>query len=463
MLAFLQTAIGTSTQRYMSHSIGMGDKKRLQSIFRISNRLGLLLGLFLVVAIEAAGFFFFSSLNIAPDRVFATRIVFHFVVLTTFFAMISLPLNSAIIAHEDIFVISIVFILESILKLAVAIYLIHSPFDKLIVYGVLIAAVYIGSFFIKWLYCRIKYEECKGKEGKIDRSLLAEITRFSGWNTFDPLTTTFSTQGIAVILNLFTGTIVNAAYGIANQVNGQLYFFSASLLMSMNPQIMKSEGSKERARTLRLSMLACKLSFFLLAFFSIPILIKMPYILQLWLKDVPEYTVLFCRMMLVSTLLSQTSYALQSAIIAIGKIKKYQIAIGISKLLVLPLSFCLLKMGAPIYMAVSTFIIVEIINMMIRLQIAGKLMRFKFRYFLNRIIFRLLLSLLIAGTISMSVLALIPESFLQLTLIVIVSSISLLLLLKLLILDENESKQVENMFMKYIGKYLVISTYKSMS
>jgi Na+-driven multidrug efflux pump len=457
MLAFLQVAMRNSTQRYMSHAIGLNDKNRLQHVFCIAKRFGLLLGISLVVVIEIAGLFFFSYLNIAPDRFFAARVVFHFVVLTIFFSIISLPFDSAIVAHEDIFVISIIYAVEATLKLAVAVYLIYSPFDKLIVYGILVAGVYILSFFIKWVYCRLKYEESKRKDEKLNKSLFAEIAKFSGWSIFEPLSALFSVQGMSVILNLFAGTVINAAYGIANQVNGQLHFFSTSLWTAMNPQIMKSEGSENRARTVRLSLFTCKLSFFLLAFFSIPVLIEMPYILQLWLKNVPENTVLFCRIILICSLLSQTTGALQSGILAIGKIKKYQTAIGISKLLVLPVGFCVLKMGAPIYAAVFSFVIVEIINTIIRLQIAGKLMEFNRKHFLNHVVFRLLLSFMLAGTISASVFIFMPESFVRLIVVIVVSSISLLLLLKLLILDKDEYRQITDVLLKNIlRKYFKI-------
>jgi Na+-driven multidrug efflux pump len=452
MLAFFQVAMRTSMQRYMSHAIGMNDKNRLQHIFYIAKRLGLLLGLSLVVVIELAGFFFFSYLNIASDRIFATQVVFHFVVLSTFFSIISLPFDSAIVAHENIFVISIIYILESILKFAVAIYLVYSPFDKLIVYGILVAGVYILSFFFKWLYCRLKYEESRGEIGKIDKSLSAKIAKFSGWSIFEPLSSMSSVQGMAVILNLYAGTVINSAYGIANQVNGQLYFFSSSVLASMNPQIMKSEGGGERERMVRLSLFTCKLSFFLLAFFSIPLLIEMPYILQLWLKNVPENTMLFCRIILICTLLSQTTYALQSGIIAIGKIGKYQTAIGISKLLALPIGFCILKMGAPVYAAVFSFVIVEIINTIIRWQIARKLMNFSGQDFLNHVVFRLLLSLMIVGAISTSVLMFMPESFMRLIIVIVISGISLLLSLKLLILNKEEYKQVVNVLKNILKK-----------
>lgn len=454
MLAFLQTSTRTSMQRYMSHAIGMNDKKRVQNVFYIAKKFGLLLGLFLVVIIEILFFLFFDYLNIIPDRIFATRVVFHFVVLSTFFSVISIPFDSAIIAHEDIFMISIIYIIESILKFAVAVYLIYSPFDKLIVYGVLIAFVYILSFIIKWLFCKLKYEESRRKHKKIDKTLFIEIARFSGWSIFEPLSSIFSVQGMAVILNLFSGTVINAAYGIANQVNGQLYFFSASLLTSINPQIMKSEGNGNRARTVRLSIFTCKLSFSLFAFFAIPLLIEMPYVLQFWLKNVPANTVSFCRIILLCTLLTQTTYALQSGIMAIGKIRKYQIVIGISRLSVLPISFCILKMGAPVYAAAFSFIVVEIINMIIRLHIAGKLMNFSRRYFFTHVIFRLFLSFMIVSAISTSVLVFMSENFVRLIIVIVMSSISLLLLLKFLILSKNEYEKIINILMKHIRKYI---------
>jgi O-antigen/teichoic acid export membrane protein len=450
MLAFLSSSISMAAQRYMSYALGMSNKERFFDVCKIVRKLSLSLGVALIVAIEILGFFFLDKLNITPERLFAVQIVFHCTVIATFFSIQAIPYEAAINANEDIFVISIIYIAESFLKLGVAVYLIYSPFDKLIIYSILITIIYFISNVYKKIYCK-KYGKSQIRK-KTDKKLFFEIARFSSWTAFDPFSRIFSVQGVAVILNIFGGTGVNAAYGIANQVSGQMNYFSTSLLSAINPQIMKSEGMGNRERILKLSAFACKISFFLLIFFSMPLIIEMPYILEIWLKYVPEYTVLFCRLILISLLILQLTYGLQSGILAIGKIRKYQTAIGISKLLIMPVGFYVLKMGAPIYTVVLSFVIVEIINTIIRLQIAERLMKFDLLYFLNHVVFRLLLSFMLAGAISASVLVFMPESFMRLMVATVISSISLLLLLKLLILNKDEYRQAINMVKDVLKK-----------
>jgi Na+-driven multidrug efflux pump len=443
MLAFLNTATAMATQRYMSYALGMNDKERFFEVFRIAEKLGLLLGLAMVVVIEILGFFFLDRLNIAPERFFAVQIVFHCTVAVTFFSILTLPYEAAINSNEDIFVNSIIYIVESFLKLGVAVYLIYSPFDKLIVYGILISVIYISSNIYRKIYCR-KYGKSKIRK-KTDRKLFFEIAKFSCWSSFEPFSGVFSVQGISVILNIFGGTVVNTAYGIANQVSGQMNFFSVSLLSAICPQIIKSEGGGDKERTVRLSLFACKISFFLLAFFSIPLIVEMPYVLKIWLKNVPEYLVLFCRLILASVLIAQLTYGLQSGIQAVGKIRNYQTMLGVVKILVLPAVYMLLKMGMPVYMAVVSFVFVETVNLIFRLHFAGKILKINITDFLIKVFSKLVFSFLSVYLLLQGILYFCrEESFVRLLITVVCSSLALTAMLKWVILSREEYRQIKN-------------------
>jgi O-antigen/teichoic acid export membrane protein len=451
MMMFLTASASVATQRYMSYALGMNDRERFFEVYKIAEKLSLLLGVVIVVTVEVLGFFFLDKLDIAPERVFAVQIVFHCTVAITFFSIMILPYEAAIVAHEDIFVISLIYIAESFLKLGVAVYLIYSPFDKLIVYAVLLFLIYLNSSFCKKIYCR-KYGKSQIWK-KTDRKLFSEIAKFSVWSSFEPFSGIFSVQGIAIILNIFGGMAVNTAYGIANQVNGQMNYFSASLLTAINPQITKSESGGDRKRTVRLSLLACKVSFFLLAFFSIPLLVEMPYVLKLWLKNVPEYTVLFCRLILASTLIMQLTYGFQGGIQAIGRIRNYQTMLGAVRLLSLPAVYVLLKMGMPIYVAVLSFVFVETVNLMLRLHFAGKTLKIRKTDFLIKVFSKLVVSFLSVYLLLQGMLYFWrEESFVRLLITVALGGLALTIMLRRVILNKEEYEQIKNILTNFLKK-----------
>lgn len=428
MLSFLNAAMSTSVRRFLSNALGKNDLNLLAEIFHSSVKLHLFFGIVSVLCFEIAGFFLFNGiLNIAPEKIDAAYFIFHCMITSTFFSIISIPYTAAINSHEDIYVMSIIFTFESIAKLGIAIYLQYTPIDKLITYGILLATIYSLTTFVQKLYCYKYYKETHIKV-KASKTVFLSILHFSGWSSLSYISKLISDQGTVLILNIFGGTIVNAAYGIANQVNGQMNYFSSSLLQAIDPQIMKSEGAGSADRMLRLSALACKLSFFLISFFSIPILIRMPFILELWLKNVPEYTVVFCRMILFATLISQITLGLQSGIFAKGKIKKFQFAISCIQVMVIPLSLVLLKNDFPIYSVTYSFLAIETLLAILRIYFAKRLIDLPVFLFLKNIVFPSILSFAITYLIIHYASHYISNSFIGLIMICLISfSLSLCL------------------------------------
>lgn len=371
MLSFLNTAMATSTQRYLSFHQGKEDVLMQKKIFRNSFLIHIVIGSIVVICLEITGIFLFDGfLNIPLNRQEIAKTVFHFMTLTVFFNVVSVPFTGTLVAHENMLWVAIVNIIETLLKLAIAVLLVYISSDKLIVYGILTAVSSIISFFLYGYYCFRKYEECTLKDlGTTDKKMIRELTSFAGWNLFGSICALGSGQGLAVLLNLFLGTVINASYAIANQVASQLNFFSATLLRAINPQIMKSEGAGDRERMLRLSMMASKFGFFLLAIVAIPCIFEMSSILKFWLKNVPQYTVIFCQLILIGTLTNQLTIGLQSAIQATGKIKAYQSIIGTVILLNIPISYFLLKFGYPPYAVLISFIMIEMIACSLRLYL----------------------------------------------------------------------------------------------
>lgn len=375
MLTFLNVAMTISTQRYMSFYLGADDASKLRSVFTSSTSLHLLIGLSIVVILEIAGIFLFNGfLNIPEERIATAKTIYHFMVISTFFTINAVPYDAAINAHENFLFDAVTGIIESVLKLLIAILLVYSSSDKLILYGLLMASLTIIIRVIKGSFCISRYRECRfTRRLVIKGALIREMLSFAGWNLFGSFCTIVRNQGIAVVLNISFGVVVNAAYAVAHQVNSQLTLFSVNMLRSLNPQIIKSEGGGDRARMLRLSMLACKVSFFLLAFFAIPLIIEMEYVLKLWLKDVPEYTIIFCQLMLLLSMTQLLTYGLGTAIQSVGRIKLFQSLVGTTLILNLPLAIILVKLGFEPYSIIIGAIGLEMVAGIMRIIIARKI------------------------------------------------------------------------------------------
>src|SRR5690606_14436763 len=204
------------------------------------------------------------------------------------------------------------------------------------------------------------------------RDSVMELTSFASWQLFGTLCALGRNQGVAVVLNLFYSTVVNAAYGIANQINGQIMFFSQTMMSAVRPQIMKSEGANDRQKMIMLSIAANKFAFFLFTFFALPLYFQMPAVLSLWLKDVPNYSIEFCRAIILLTAMNQINMGLMTAVQAIGKIKVYQIIAGGIQLMALPVGFVFLKYGYPPYSIILVSFVLEAISTVFRM--------FYFRY-----------------------------------------------------------------------------------
>lgn len=369
MLSFLNAAMTVSTQRYLSFHQGTGNFEMQKRVFTNSWILHIVIGIFVVVSLLILSPFLFGGfLNIPEERISTAKVIYYFMSISVFFTIISVPFTASLNARENMLWIVVVNIIESFIKLGIALLLFKFiESERLTVYGALMAILSFITFLLYASYCLKNYDECSVKKYRTDKSLIKELGSFAGWNLFGALCTFTRSQGIAVILNIFLGTIINAAYGIANQVAAQLSFFSNTMLRAINPQIMKSEGMNDRKRMLVLSMIASKFGFFLLAFIAIPVIFEMPTVLKLWLKQVPEYTVTFCSLCLISIMANQLTVGLQSAIQATGRIKAYQSVVGGIQLLNLPIAYLFLKSGFPPYSVLVSIVFIEILACILRL------------------------------------------------------------------------------------------------
>ncbi len=347
MLVFLNNALTGASQRFMSYYQGDGDIIKQKSVFVVSGVIHILVGVIIIILLEVAGIFLFNGfLDIPEGRVLAAKTIYQFLIISTFLNIVTVPYDALINSHENMLLVAILGILESLIKLSIAFSITVYSGDRLILYGALMALMAVLLASIRAIYCKKKYSEVNYSIKKYySKPVFIEMLSFAGWNLVGTGARVLSIQGMAIVLNTFFGVIVNAAQGVANQITGQLMVFSNTMLKALNPVIAKSEGANNRELMLRATQTGSKLSFYLLAFFSIPIIIEMPAILNFWLKDVPEYAIDFCRLSLIVSAVRQISVTLPSAIGATGKIRGSKIAESVIIVMLLPLAYIMFKAG----------------------------------------------------------------------------------------------------------------------
>lgn len=456
MLNFLNGAMTVSTQRYLSYFIGAENLNKLKSVFSSSLLLHLALGLLIVVLLEGAGLFLFDGfLNIPPERMGAAKTVYHFMILGAFFTFVGVPFDGAINAHEHLFIEALAGVVEAFAKLGIALWLIKFQNDKLILYGLLMASLIFTIRFLKGLYCYNKFKECKSIFSvRLDLSLVKEMFSFAGWNLFGSFCHVLKNQGLAIVLNVYYSVIINAAYGIANQVNGQLTAFSVNMLKAVNPQIIKSEGGKQRDRMLRLAMFACKLSFYLMLFFALPLILEMEFVLKFWLKDVPETTVEFCRLVLIVSVLSQLTVGLRSAIQSVGRIKAYQVVVGVLLMLNIPAAILLIKLGLPSYSVIYGSIFLEVVAAILRIWFANKIAGLNILDFVTKIVIPSLGIVGLAAIIGYTPKLFMDEGIVRALVTGVFTTISIIVFGNTFALDKDEKEKITGLFNGFKSKFI---------
>lgn len=360
MLGFLNSTMANATQRFMSYAEGEGDLEKKKKIFNVSIILHVLIALLTCVLLLLVFYPLFNGiLNIQADRVYAAKVVYFSLIFSTLLTIVNAPYDAVMNAHENMLYYSIIGIFESLLKLLIAFYCVYTSDDKLIVYGLLMAMVPVITLTIMKVYCHKHYEECVIAPRRYwDYVLIRRIATFSGWNFLTAVSSLLTFQGLGVVLNHFYGTVLNAAHGIAMQVNSQLSQFSVNMMKALNPVIVKSAGAGNYEMMNRVTIAGCKFSTYIMLFFAIPLIVEMPYVLKIWLVDVPEWTILFCILQIVVGIICQMANSAATAVYAQGNIKWYAIYKSIMNILPVILTYVSFALGgAPYWLYVPMVII----------------------------------------------------------------------------------------------------------
>lgn len=375
MMSFITNALVVTTQRFLSIYHGKNDPQKIRQIFGNSMLLHILIASILGVVLFCLGSWITHDfLNIVVERQQAAWYVYNAAVVMLMLTFITAPIRALFIARENIVYISIVDVVDGILKLLIAIGLSHIAYDHLVSYSVLMAGITLVNLLAFSIYASAKFPEFHlPRLRDWDKQFIKELSHFAGWTTYSMGCIIGRNQGIAVVLNIFYGTIVNSAYGIAQQVLGAVQFISVSILNAMNPQIMKAEGSGDRSRMVRLCEYESKYAFLLLSLVAIPLIAEMDTVLHFWLGEVPEHAVMFCRCILAASLCDQISVGLTTANQAVGKIRMYNLTFYTFKLLVIVFAWGCIKAGLPLVSVMWCYIGVELFTSFLRLPLMKRI------------------------------------------------------------------------------------------
>lgn len=354
MFTFINSAMVSSTQRYLNFELVRGDANQLRSVFSTSLQIHALIALAIIVLSETVGLWFLNEKLVIPEaRMTAAMWVYQCSILSCAVSIMSTPYNAVIVAHEKMSAFAYISILDVSLKLLVVYLLVVLPFDKLIILSILTLLVQLFIRYIYTLYCHRHFPESYF-QFRFNKTLFKEMFGFAGWSFWGNLAAILYTQGLNMMLNIFFGPIVNAARGIAVQVQSAVQQFVGGFQTALNPQITKNYASNNLPQMHSLMFRSARFSFLLLFFLSLPVLMETNFILTLWLKTVPDDAVVFTQIMICISLIYTTANPCVIANQATGKVKIYQMVVGGILLLILPISYVVLKLGAPAY---SVFIV----------------------------------------------------------------------------------------------------------
>lgn len=381
MFSFLSGTMASASQRYFAFELGKKNFEQLQKVFNMTIIIYAVIAIIILILAETIGLWFLNTkMNIPTERIDAARWVYQFSIFSFLFTILAIPYNALIIANEDMKIYAYVSIIEVILKLAIVYLLLLISFDKLKLYSILIFIVTIMITSTYKIICRKKYNKNRFIYNW-DNKLFKEIITYSGWNLFGSISNVLMGQGINLLLNVFFNPAINAARGISFQISMALKSFSNNFYTAVKPQVTKYYAQKDMENMNKLVIQSSKWSFFLLLLLSVPIINETLNILELWLKEVPNNTVLFTQLLIVNILLESLSNPLRTVVQATGNVKVYQSIVGGLQIMNLPISYIFLKNRFQPEIVFIVAIIISCICLIARLIILRNLMQFDIKRF----------------------------------------------------------------------------------
>ncbi|MDO3693637.1 MATE family efflux transporter [Wenyingzhuangia sp. chi5] len=451
--SFLKGSMSSATQRFFSFAIGENDELKLNQIFSVNLLIYFLIAVFSLILLEVIGFWFVKEYLKLPEiRIDAALNIYHFSVFTFFVTIFSTPFTSAIIAHEDMHIYAYLSIIDVLMKLGVVFLLVVLEGDKLILYSQLLFTVSVVLFVVYGWICTRRYQECQISKFYWNKKIFSEIIGFTGWTLFGQFTSAARNQAVVVLVNQFYNPVVVASTVVARNISTQIQMFSNNFNSSLYPPIIKSYASDNKVNMFALIHSGSKITFFLMWIFALPFLLEMDVILGLWLKTIPEGTILFTRLALIEVLVNSISLPIQTAARAPGRMKVYELVLGFIQILIFLASWLFFYLGYYAYIIFVVAIVANAIMFFVRLLIVKYLVDLSIQEFLSKVFYPVGLVVLVTTLVSCTYKYLIcqtndvPQSLLA----ILVYVICILLSVYFIGLDKEWRVKLKNMIVQKI-------------
>ncbi len=414
MFSIISNSLSSAISRFITFEIGHGDKEKLRKIFSTSILIQIGLALIVCIAVEIVAIWFMETYMQIPDgRMTAAKWVLQCSLVTFCITLISIPYNACIIAHERMKAFAYVSIIEVLLKLGVCFCIMFLPGDRLITYAILLTVTAFIIRLVYTIYCHRNFEETRGRI-IFDKTILREMIGFSGWSFFTNTNYLLNTQGVNMLINVYFGVTLNAARGIATQIEGTILRFVDSFTTAINPQITKSYAANDLSRTRTLVCRGAKFSYLAMLLFVVPLICETEMILHLWLKDVPAYTVAFTRLSLVLGLIDCLGKSGYTAGMASGRIRKYALVLTPIGFLEFPLVWLFFSFGADVLWAYYLYVLIKIVVVVVRAHLLEEFIGLKLRTFFQKVLMPVTFTTLIAFVPTVVIVYLMPSSIIRL-------------------------------------------------
>lgn len=450
VFTFVTNSISTAIVRFLTYEIGKGDDEKLRKVFSTSVIIQLIIALIIAVLVETVGMWLLNNkLDIPPESLSAAAFVLHCSLGVLIVGLLAVPYNATIIAHERMGAYAVISILEAVLKLSVAFLLYISPYDKLKAYALLMLVVALIVRFVYGAYCRRHFAESRARM-EWDSAMVKEISGFSLWSFFGSGSYVLNMQGINIVLNIFFGVFMNAARGIATQVEGIVKQFISNMLNAFNPQITKSWVSGDKDYCFMLVTNASKYVYLIILTIMLPVALESEILLRLWLGQVPEYAPLFVSLTFC-TLLEMVVNPLHTLQLATGKVRRYFLITGSVSYMTLPIMWIVFKLGASPQWAYFTFFFVYLLVGILRMIIVSRQTEFPIAPYIKLMLKMLLLTCL-ALPLPLITHKLLPQSFGRLVLVCFAAWICIAAFAWIMALSEGEKSFIKTKVRSIAGK-----------
>lgn len=397
MFSFLNNSMSTATQRYITYELGKGDMQQLKKVFAASLNIHIFIGIIIIIFAETIGLWVVNCKLVIPEsRNFAANVAYQIAIVSFFINIIQVPYNATIIAHEHMSIYAYLSVVEVVLKLLIVYLLCLSSWDKLVVYSLFLLFVSIFIRVLYQVYCRRHFEECCARLFW-EKNLYKKMTSFAGWNVFGSIAWILRGQGLDVLLNTFFGPAINAARGVSNQVSSAVYGFASNFMVALNPQITKNYAQGNIKEMETLAFIGARGGCLLLLGIGLPVMMTIDYILSIWLVEVPDYAASFVVLMLIDAIVGNTmGSTFITSLIATGNISKYQIVVSSIILLVIPLGYCALNLGAGATTVFYIMIAINAISGFVRILYCRKQIGFSLKGFFYRVVVPIFFTIIVA-------------------------------------------------------------------